>query len=65
MKSLLALVASVWFAFNAVTFGDGGGDQGVMAVGAAARILFVGLAVISLALVDWERIGEFFDPEER
>jgi hypothetical protein len=77
MKSVLALTAFLWFAYNAATFGDGGvsdpqhqqsaGDQGVMAAHAAAQILFVGLALVSLALVNWgplnKRISEihFFD----
>jgi hypothetical protein len=56
MKTVLAFTASVWFAFNAATFEDGGvwnpgyqdleGDAGVIAVHQAARILFVGLAVL-------------------
>jgi hypothetical protein len=69
MKSLLAIVAFVWFAFNAATFGDGGvwdstyhqsiGDSNVMAAHAVGRIVFVGLALISLALVNWGPVNNF------
>jgi hypothetical protein len=69
VKSLLSLAAFVWFAFNAATFGDGGvwdptfqqvdGDQGVIAVHQVARILFIGLALLSLALTNWAPVNEF------
>lgn len=65
IRSLLALAATVWFAYNAVTFlptpfaylNDGqtggiDGDGGAVAITWAARALFVGLALLSLAMAD-------------
>ena len=70
MRSLLAVAAAGWFVYNAFTFipqgagvlenpgAPGGidGDPGAVAVTWAARALFVGLALVALALVEWERI---------
>lgn len=72
MRSLLAIAASAWFAFNAINFlppagvyanpgqvGGLDGDMGAVAVTWAARALFVGLALLALALVEWGRIWRF------
>ena len=69
-RSALALIATVWFAYNAIAFlptpfaylnegqlGGIDGDAGAVAVTWAARTLFAGLAVLSLAVVDWEWIA--------
>jgi hypothetical protein len=67
IRTVLALAATVWFAYNAATFlpdgaglvinpGNPGGidgDGGAVAVTSAARTLFAGLALISAALIDW------------
>ena len=65
IRSTLAVVATVWFAFNALSFlppgaylnegASGGidGDPGAVAVTWAARTLFAGLAALALATVDW------------
>ena len=69
MRSVFALVAAGWFAWNALTFiaapaygGDPGifGDPGAVAVTHAARTLFTGLVFVSLALVDWIAIVRQF-----
>jgi hypothetical protein len=69
IRSLLSAVALGWFAYNAMTFlpvgayfnegASGGidGDPGAVAVTWAARNLFVGLAILSLAMIDWDRLG--------
>lgn len=75
VRSLLAGAAAVWFFFNALTFipamgafhNDGApggidGDPGAVAVTWAARTLFGGLVLISLALIDWREVAEFFGP---
>jgi hypothetical protein len=66
MRSALALAAFVLFAFNAATMGDGSlglegdppnqtviGDPGVMGIYSLIRIAFIGLAMLSLAAVEW------------
>jgi hypothetical protein len=63
----LAVVAAAWFAYNAFTFlptpfvhlNDGqvggiDGDAGAVAVTWAARALFGGLAILALAIPDWD-----------
>ena len=73
MRSLLAGAAAVWFLYHAFTFlpvpfvtvNDGqfggiDGDPGAVAITWAARTLFAGLVLISLALVDWERFVGLF-----
>jgi hypothetical protein len=69
IRSAFAVVAAAWFAVNAVTFlpvgaylnegqvGGIDGDGGAVAVTWAARTLFGGLALLSLALVDWDWLG--------
>jgi hypothetical protein len=67
IQSLFALAATAWFAFGAMNFlptpfaylnpGQAGGidgDGGAVAVTWAARALFGGLALLSLALIDWD-----------
>lgn len=66
MRSLLAGAAALWFIYQALTFlpvpfvrlNDGqlggiDGDPGAVAITWAARTLFAGLVLISLALIDW------------
>jgi len=66
LRAALALIAAGWFAYNAIAFlptpfaylnpGQAGGidgDAGAVAVTWAARTLFAGLAVLSLAIPDW------------
>jgi hypothetical protein len=66
MRSFLAGVAALWFAVNALTFlpefgvftnpeAPGGldGETAAVAVTQAARALFAGLTIISLAVIDW------------
>lgn len=74
MQSVLAAAAGIWFSFNAITFipegagvilnpgqtGGIDGDPGAVAVTWAARTLFVGLALVSLALIEWGRILRWY-----
>jgi hypothetical protein len=66
MRSLLAVIAAIYFFYNALSFlpagvtlvSDGGssgldGDAAAVAVAWAARALFAGLALLSLALIEW------------
>ena len=68
IRSILAILATGWFAYNAAFFlptpwvrlnegAPGGidGDDGAVAIVWAARVLFAGLAVLSLAIVEWRR----------
>jgi hypothetical protein len=55
VKSLFALAAALWFAFNAVSYALNG-DKAAITVDGAAGILFVGLAILSLAFVNWGAI---------
>ena len=69
IRSLLSIAAMGWFAYNAMSFlpsgayfnegASGGidGDPGAVAVTWAARNLFVGLAILSLATIDWNWLG--------
>jgi hypothetical protein len=69
IRSLLSVSAMGWFAYNALSFlpsgayinegASGGidGDPGAVAVTWAARTLFVGLAIMSLAMIDWDWLG--------
>ena len=73
MRSLLAGAAAICFLLNAVAFiplgsvvhlnygAPGGldGDPGAVAVTWAARTLFAGLALVSLALLEWDRFARF------
>lgn len=58
MRSPFAFAAFVFFAFNAVPMDEGAGDPSILGV---VRILFVGLALLSLAQVKWTRVGEFLE----
>ena len=69
IRSLLSLAAASWSAYNALNFlpvgaylnegASGGvdGDPGAVAVTWAARNLFVGLTILSLAIIDWDWLG--------
>jgi len=70
MRSVLAAFAAAWFLYNALSFipqgsalilnpaqrGGIDGDPGAVAVTWAARTLFGGLVLLSLAVVEWEKI---------
>ncbi len=70
MRSLFAAGAAAWFIYNAVSFipqgagvidnpGNTGGldgDPGAVAITWAARAIFVGLALVALALIEWGKI---------
>lgn len=69
MRSLLAGAAAVWFFYQAVTFlpepfvfQNAGqtagidGDPAAVAVTWAARAICAGLVLISLAMLDWDRL---------
>ena len=76
MRSLLSIGAAGWFIYNALTFipqdsgvfinelerGGMAGDPGAVAVTWATRQLFIGLALIALALIEWQRINNFLKP---
>ena len=74
MRSLLAVAAAAFFAYNAVTFlpwpaylnegAPGGidGDAGIVGVVWAARMLAAGFALIALALIDWQSLARVFRP---
>lgn len=65
MRSLSAALAALWFAYQALAFtppgvylndGASGGIDGEpigVAITWTARTLFAGLALLSLALIDW------------
>jgi hypothetical protein len=71
MRRLFALACAAWFLGAAALMGDGRfgtsgdppneeviGDPTVMAVYFVARLLFVGLALMALGLVDWTSFGD-------
>ena len=65
MRSLLAFAAAVWSIIQAISFlppyivpnaGQAGGidgDPGALAITWGVRAIFVAIALISLALLDW------------
>jgi len=71
MRSVFAALATIFFVVNATSFiplgagvienpgqlGGLDGDSGALAVTWAARTLFWGLALLSLALIYWGRIA--------
>jgi hypothetical protein len=70
IRSAFALIATLWFAYNAIAFlpttgaylnegalGGIDGDPGAVAVTWAARALFAGLAVLALSILDWDWLG--------
>lgn len=70
IRSAFALIATVWFAYNAFAFlptsgaylnegalGGIDGDPGAVAITWAARTLFAGLAILALAMFDWDWLG--------
>jgi hypothetical protein len=71
VRSGFAAGAAAWFVYNAINFipqgagvivnpGNPGGldssDPGAVAITWAARALFVGLALLALALIEWGKI---------
>jgi hypothetical protein len=69
MRSLFAVLSTIWFLGAAWLIGDGSvaahgdppdadvaGDPSVMAVYFLARVAFVGFAMLALAFVDWARL---------
>ena len=72
MRSSLAGLAAIWFAYNAAVFIPPGGgvyvnpgsvdgldgDPGAVAVTFAVRMLCIGLAILSVALMEWHRLSE-------
>ena len=74
MRSLLAAGAAAWFIYNALAFipqgagvianpgqmGGLDGDPGAVAITWAARTIFVGLALVALALIEWDKIPGLF-----
>ena len=73
MRSVFATGAALWFIYNAAFFIPDGiivtasaapntldGDASAFAVMSAARALFLGLAFVSLALVEWSRVTRPF-----
>lgn len=73
MRSLFAFAAAAWFVFQAVAIGDGSsgllgdapnqqvvGDPVVMTIHLVARVLFVGVALLALAAVDWAALRRMF-----
>jgi len=63
MRTLFAVAAAAWFtvaAFqNGPTPAEGGADVAFDALHAIAQTLFAGLAIVSLALVDWSEVIRF------
>jgi len=77
MRSLFAVACAAWFLGVAAMMGDGRlgtageppneeviGDPTVMAVYLVARLLFVGLALMALGMVDWTRMWRFLSSSE-
>jgi hypothetical protein len=76
MRSLLAFAAVAWFAYNAFAFMPQGagvynnpgniggidGDPAAVAVTWAARAVFVGLTLLALALIKWDKIVRLLIP---
>lgn len=73
IRTAVVLVAAAWFAYNAFTFlptpfaylnegqlGGIDGDAGAVAVTWAARALSGGLAVLALAIPDWDKVVRGF-----
>jgi hypothetical protein len=73
MRSLLSAGAAAWFIYNINFIPEGAGvianpgnpggldgDPGAVAITWAARALFVGLAIVALALVEWDKIFDLF-----
>jgi hypothetical protein len=73
MRSILAIGSATWFLGAALLIGDGAaglmgeppnqtiiGEPAAMAIHFVGRILFVGLGLLALALVDWRAVVDFF-----
>ena len=65
MRSLLAFIAAGWFAVaafqNGANPGDADVDPALGAVRAIAQTLCVGLAILSVAVADWDQVIAYFD----
>jgi hypothetical protein len=65
MRSTLALAAAGWFAVAAFLdepqTNAGAVDVAVQGLPAVAQTLFVGLTILSLAVVDWKELVAFFN----
>lgn len=68
MRSLFALIAAAWFAWQAISYetpaiGTGASIDvagAAISVMDAVRTLSVGLALVSLALVQWDPVERLF-----
>jgi hypothetical protein len=69
VKSVLVVLAAAWFAYHALTFAlpgfSGTVTDGEVAIGRAVqggvRIVCAGLAVLSLAQIEWRRVARVLD----
>jgi hypothetical protein len=59
MRSAIALVAFAFFALNAATMSPDGWDNGIRPLFEMFRTVFIGLSILSLVAVDWNRIAGF------
>jgi len=60
MKSVIALVAFAFFAYNAATMSPDGWDAAIRPLYDMFRVTFIGLAILSLVAVDWSRLLGIF-----
>jgi hypothetical protein len=64
VRTGIALAAAGWFIVAAIvsSFTVAGGELTVVleAIRAASQTLFVGLAILSLTMVDWREVRDFF-----
>jgi hypothetical protein len=72
MRSFVAVIAAIWFLFQALTFvppgarqeswpfGEISGDPAAVAIAAAARVICFGLSLASIAIVSWDELSERF-----
>jgi hypothetical protein len=72
MRSILALLAAIWFGFQALTFvppgatqaswpfGEISGDDAAVAIAAATRVVCFGLALASIAIANWDELSDLF-----
>jgi hypothetical protein len=65
MRSAIAVGAAIWFVgaawLNQFEPTGSDFDQVIEVVHGVAQTLFVGLAILSLAAVDWQEVRAFFD----
>ncbi len=68
MKSALCALACVWFVFAAVTLTvppgaiQTAGDETPAVLADIGRMLFVGLAILAAAGIDWNAVGRRLGP---